>query len=283
MIMSWTDLNTVKTHLMQSEIATGTVEDEEHTLWGSDEVQLNTALITPDSETIKTIDLNEPYDQGGMVLSAHNWAAFDHSNIVPESVVVSSDIHRTTIYIEGTDYVLEYNAGKIRRVEGSSIPSGDTVYIWYLYYTEQVKDTDYVIDYETGTLSRIPGGSIADGGIVYVDYTTSASTIPDALISEAITEAEDKILSRLSDAYNASSTDQGLVTGATELTISIICNAKAMDIMNRLHNASADDLAGQWREMSNRYEIQAWKTLSRFLATPGIRAARTQINQSLYL
>ena len=280
--MSWTDSNTVKKHLMQSDVAVGTVENEEHTLWGASAVQLNSAVISENSEEVKTIDLNEPYSEGAMVLSGSNWSDLDHSDIVPDSVVVADDAVRSTIYIEGTDYVVDYENGKIRRIPGGSIGDGDTVYAWNLYFTIQVKDTDYTINYETGELTRIVDGGIADGGIVYVDYSTTASTVPDALISQAITEAEDKILGRLAEGYDESSEDQGLKTGATELAIAIICNAKAMDIMNRLHANDSDNMAKQWREMSLRYELQAWKTLSRFKAKPGIRSARTQVNMNIH-
>lgn len=280
--MSWTDTATVKKHLMQSDIADSVVENEEHTLWGTDSVQLKSAVITENSEEVKTIDSGAPYSDGANVLSGYNWTTLDHEDLAPESLVVASDEHMSDIYIEGVDYVTDYETGKIRRATGGSIGDGATVYVWYLYYTVHVKDTDYTIDYTAGTLARIGGGGIADGGIVYVDYTTTASTVPDALISEAITESEDKILARLSSDYNAGSEDQGLKTGATELSIAIIANAKSMDIMNRRHSNSSDDMARQWRELSLRYETQAWKTLSRFLAKPAVAYARTMINRDLH-
>lgn len=280
--MSWTDTATIKKHLMQSDVAISTVENEEHTLWAEDEAQLHSAVITEASETIKTIDLNQPYEEGAKILSGTSWRTLSRAEITPGSMVVADDAIRSNIYIEGTDYVIDYDEGKIRRVAGGSIADGGTVYVWYLYYTVHVKDTDYTIDYTDGSLARIAGGGIADGGIVYADYTTTASTIPDALISEAVTEAEDKILARLADGYDGSSSDQGLKTGATELAISIICNAKAMDIMNRLHSNDSDNMAEQWRELSERYARQAWETLSRFLSKPSLRAARTKINLSLH-
>ena len=280
--MSWTDITTVKKHLMQSDVAIGTVENEEHTLWGTDAVQLHSAVITAASEKIKTIDLNQPYEESAKILNGTSWRSLSHAEITPGSIVVADDAIRSEVYIEGTDYVIDYDEGQIRRIAGGSIADGGTVYIWYIYFRIHTKDTDYTIDYTDGKLTRIAGGGIADGGIVYADYTSTASTVPDALITQAITEAEDKILARLADAFDGGSTDQGLKTGATELAISIICNAKSMDIMNRLHSNDSDDMAGQWRENSNRYDRQAWETLSRFLKTPGIRGARTKINMSLH-
>ncbi len=267
---------------MQSDIAAASMENEQHTLWSTDAVQLNSAVITEDSEKVKTIDLSAPYEAGGKILNGTSWRSLDHEEIVPNSVVVADDALRSTVYTEGEDYVIDYDQGKIRRIAGGAIGDGATVYIWYLYYTVHTCDTDYTIDYDAGTLVRIGAGNIADGGIVYVDYTTTASSVPDALIEEAITEAEDKIVARLSDGYSASSTDQGLKTGATELAIAIVANAKAMNIMNRLQSSDSDDMARQWREMSHRYENQAWKTLSRFLNKPAVRAAKTSINMSLH-
>ncbi len=279
--MSWTDANTVKTHLMQSEIAAGTVENEEHTLWGTDAVQLHSTLITSGSEEVKTIDLGSPYSQGALTLTGSNWANFDHSDIVPESVTAAADPHRATVYVEGTDYIVDYENGRVRRAAGSAIGDGASVYFWYLYYTVHIKDTDYTIDYDAGTIIRIDAAGIANGGIVYIDYETTASTASDALIADAITQAEDKILARLSAEYGADSGDQGLKTGATELAVAIVCNAKAMDIMNRVHSGASDDMAKQWRELSQRYEVQAWRTLAPFLAKPAVRGGRTKVNPDL--
>jgi len=280
--MSFTDTTTVKKHLMQSDVAAASVENEQHTLWNTASVQLNSAVITEDSEKVKTIDISAPYEAGGKVLSGTSWRSLDHEEIVPNSVVAADDALRSTIYTEGEDYIIDYDQGRIRRISGGAIGDGDTVYIWYLYYTVHTADTDYTIDYDAGTIARIDTGAIADGEIVYADYTTTASSVPDALIEEAITEAEDKIIARLSDSYSSSSTDQGLTTGAVELAIAIIANAKAMNIMNRLQSADADDMAEQWRAMSHRYENQAWETLSRFLKKPAVRSAKTQINMSIH-
>lgn len=263
--MSWTSLATVRKHLQETSTPATVIEDEEHVLNGTTQVQLAHASITSLSDKVKTIDLGSPYSMGAVVLSGTSWRSLSHANLVPYSAVVAGNLSLDTIYIEGTDYVLDYEEGKLKRVTGTAIPDGGTVYVWYFYYTVQVKDTDYQIDYSAGKLNRTANGAIADGSTVYVDYTTSAGTVTDDLINEAITEAEDKILARLKDKYSSSSADQGLITGATELTLSIVCNAKAMDMMLKSPSDEADGAATQWRAMSLRYEEQAWETLDRFL------------------
>ncbi len=278
--MSWTDLDTIRKHLSDAEVAATVIENEEHVLSGTDQVQLEHKSLATNSEEVKTIDLASPYSEGAKVLSGVNWVNLDHQDLVPDTVVVAGDQSLDTIYVEGTDYVVDYETGRIKRVAGTSIPDEGTVYVWYFYFTVHVRDTDYEIDYGGGKLNRIDGGTIADGATVYVDYTTSAGTVTDDLINEAITEAEDKILARLKDEYSASSTDQGLKTGATELALAIVCNAKGMDMMIKSPSDEADGAARQWRELSKRYERQAWRTLDRFLKARTWRGATSQTNES---
>ncbi|MCX6640267.1 MAG: hypothetical protein NTW14_07260 [bacterium] len=278
--MSWTSLAIIRKHLSDASVAATTVEDEVHALYGITLAQLEHKSITLNSEEVKTIDLAGPYSAGSKVLSGTSWSSLVHENLVPNSIVVSGDQALDTVYVEGTDYVILYETGRIKRVTGSAIPDGGTVYVWYFYYTVQVKDTDYQIDYDKGKLNRISNGSIADGSTVYVDYTTSAGTVTDDLINEAITEAEDKILARLKDGYNGSSTDQGLKTGATELALAIVCNAKAMDMMLKSPSDEADGAASQWKVMSQRYERQAWETLDRFLKARSPHAPQAVQNES---
>jgi len=278
--MSWTDLDTVRKHLQETAVAATAIEDEEHVLTGTDQVQLEHKSLTQNSEEVKTIDLSSPYSVGSVTLSGTAWRNLPHANLVPDTAVVTADLALDTVYVEGTDYVMDYEEGKLKRVAGTAIPDGGTVYIWYFYFTVHTRDTDYQINYNAGKLNRIDGGGIADGSTVYVDYSTSAGTVTDDLINEAITEAEDKILVRLADEYSSSSTDQGLITGATELTLAIICNAKAMDILLKSPTDDADGAASQWRQMSVRYETQAWRTLDRFLKSRPRRQPVAKTNES---
>jgi len=279
--MAWTSLAVIKKHLQDSGVEVGEIRDESHEMKGTAPVQLFHAYITSDSEKIKTIDASIPYADGENILNGTAWKSLDHVQIVPDTVVVASDSLLSTIYIEGVDYVVEYQEGKIKRDSGGAIPDGGTVYIWYQFYTVQTKDTDYTIAEEVGTIARINGGGIADGSQVWVDYKIDAMTVSDNLITQAITEAEGKILDRLSSDYSTSSTDQGLKTGATELTLSVVTRGMATEAMRTYPSAKAAEVAKQWQTLSIRYEKQAWETLSKFLATSELRSARVQANISL--
>jgi len=278
--MSWTSLATIRKHLSDAEVASTTIENQEQVLVGTDPVQLGHKSLTSGSEEVKTVDLGSPHSAGGLTLSGASWLNLAHANIVPDTVVVAGDQALDTVYVEGADYVVDYENGKIKRVSGTSIPDETTSYVWYFYFTIHVKDTDYEIDYSNGELNRIDGGALPDSITVFVDYSTSAGTVTDDLINQAITEAEDKILARLKDDFSASSTDQGLKTGATELALAIVCNAKAMDMMLKLPSDESDGAASQWARLSERYEHQAWQTLDRFLNPRSLHSAQAAQNQS---
>ena len=278
--MSWTTTTIVKKHLQDTGVSIDSVVDEHHILTDEDSEQLAHAYITDHSEKVKTIDSNSPYSQGSVKISGTSWKSLDFEQIVPGTMVVADDTFLTTIYIEGVDYTIDYPNGKIRRDTGGGIGDGGTVYIWYQYYTVHTKDTDYTITEETGTIARIDGGGIANGSRVWVDYELDVGSVADSLIEQAIVEAEDKILTRLSSDYSGSSTDQGLKTGATELTLSVVTREMAAEAMRTYPSSKAAALSEQWRKLSIRFEQQAWKTLSMFLATPVVRGARVYTNPS---
>ncbi|MCL5027756.1 MAG: hypothetical protein M1480_01915 [Bacteroidetes bacterium] len=62
-----------------------------------------------------------------------NFTTLKHSNIYPSSVIVS-EINSDVAYLEGHDYVLNYDRGTIRRTSISSIPNNKTYSITYKYY-----------------------------------------------------------------------------------------------------------------------------------------------------
>jgi hypothetical protein len=278
--MSWTSTNILRKHLQDTGVSIDSVVDEHHVLIDEESEQLAHAYITDDSEKVKTIDSNTPYFQGSCKLAGTSWKSLDYEQIVPGTVVVASDTFLTTIYIEGVDYTIDYPNGKIRRDGSGSIIDGGTVYVWYQYYTVHTRDSDYTFEKETGAIARIEGGGIANGSQVWVDYELDMGSVTDGLMEQAIIEAEDKILTRLSADYSGSSTDQGLKTGATELTLSIVAREMAAEAMRIYPSTKAAALSEQWRKLSLRFEQQAWKTLSMFLAMPELRGARAYTNPS---
>ena len=121
--MSWTNLETVRKHLQETGIAATVVENEEYVLIGETEVQLAHRSLSSASEEVKTIDLANPYSEGPKVLTGTNLTNLAHQDLVPETIVVTGDQALDTVYVEGTDYVVSYEMGKIRRTSDSSIPA----------------------------------------------------------------------------------------------------------------------------------------------------------------
>lgn len=263
--MSWTDRSIVKTHLQNAEVGSLHFEDEPVTLEGTTATALTHRLLTEDSETVKWCTLKLPVTDGPITLVDTDWSDLAHGNIVPDSVLVALDETLTQVYVREKDYIVDNEQGRIRRTETSSIPSPMDVMVYYLYDTPFGKTTDYTIDYDAGTLARVDGGDIPDGATVLVDYDVAAATISDALIDQAIVEAEDKILAYLSSDYGPSSDDQGLETGATELTLAIIAEAEAMEALQNEVLSGPDDRAAEWLKLTQKLETQAWRTLAPFL------------------
>jgi hypothetical protein len=66
------------------------------------------------------------------VLSGTTPTNLKYANIVSNSVRVT-DVAGTTVYVEGTDYTINYTNGTIARIGPGSIPDGATVIVRYRY------------------------------------------------------------------------------------------------------------------------------------------------------
>jgi len=276
--MSWTNRTTVKTHLQDAQTDILHFEDEPITLNGTTAAPLLHRLLTEDSETVKWCILNAPVSDGPITLTGTDWSQLAHANIVPDSVVVALDETLSQMYVAEKDYIIDGEQGRIRRTSSSSIPSQTEVYVHYLYCALFQKTTDYVIDYDAGTIARAANGAIPDGATVLADYDVAAATTSDALIDQAIVEAEDKILAHLSSDYNPSSTDQGLKTGATELALALIAEAKAMEALANITLSNPNNRAAEWLNLAQKLETQAWRTLAPFLDPTARRSSAVRSN-----
>ncbi len=71
-----------------------------------------------------------------VVLTAVVWTVLAHE--VVSSVVVKNTAGTTT-YTENTDYVVDYQTGRVRRISGGAITDGQTVNVSYSYATSAAK------------------------------------------------------------------------------------------------------------------------------------------------
>lgn len=269
--MPFTTLSTVKKHLLNSTFGSLKVEDFPITLFGTTDIELPHHNISADSETVKRSEQIEPKQIAPLTLSGTTWADLEDPNIVLDSLVVTLSELLSTIYVEGTDYQIDYDLGKIRRTISSTIPDLTPVLIYYSYYKLLTADDDYVIDYVNGKIHRTVSGVIADGGTVLIDYDVTAGSTSDELINQAIAEAEDIIIRNLAPSYNESSTDQGLKTGAAWLTLSIIARAMCTEFLGRRTGADGATRGRDWLTLSQQYEAKAWMVLQPFVNPISIR------------
>ncbi len=277
--MSWTDKETVMAHLLALERKPTTVTDEAAKVSAEGKATLNHKGLVNGSETVKIELQLEPCYQANVALNDETWTSLSHAELMPGEVVVATDSGLETVYQTDKDYCFDAKTGKLRRIAGGGIGNGEAVQVYYRRYQPLVKDIDYSIDYAAGSLTRIPGGAMKLDTTVFVDYELTAAASVEALAEEAVTEAEDKIVRRLKSDYTAESTDQGLVTGATELTLAILCRSLAAQALAD-GLTSAEGRSRGWRELADKYETAAWITLRPFLTQPALAGSVKKANSN---
>jgi hypothetical protein len=277
--MSWTNSITVKKHLFDLDKLIVDYFDVKIKFGATGIADLPHKGLVSSSEKVKTLASFEPALDTGITLNGEIWSSLTYDNLQPDEIVLAVDDGLNTVYQLEKDYAVDFENGEVRRINGGSIGDGSTVNVYYMRYSVKVKGTDYIIDYDTGQVSVKSGGSLEADTEVWIDYQLSAASGADQLIDEAITEAEDRILANLKDEYDASSTEQGLKTGATELTMAIVCRGLATRALSD-GIASAEGRSRGWRDLSVQYELAAWRTLRPFLKSPQIAAGSKKGNQS---
>ncbi len=277
--MGWTDSDTVKKHLFDLDQRFTDFTDVEIRLDAYGVGTLPHKGIVDDSDVVKRILQLEPTSQSSVTLSGETWVQLSYDNLVPVQIVVCGDDGLQTVYHLDQDYAFNPVTGKIRRISSGDIPDGGSVDVFYRRYEIMTRSVDYAIDNDAGTITIESGSALVGDSTVWVDYQVSVATGADQLISEAITEAEDKILTRLKDGFNGDSEDQGLITGATELTLAIVCRGLATQALSDGCTA-AEGRGRGWRELAESYVRSAWITLAPFLSNPVIQHGNRKPNQS---
>lgn len=276
--MSWTDADTIKRHLQAFAIDALTVRFHPVRLEGIDPVQLPHATLASGSVALFAMQEAAPTGPEAITLTDTAWANLGTAAILPESLVLAKEALLEVRYSEGGDYAVDELNGRVKRIDGGAISSGSQLQAWYLPLTRYVENVDYSVELATGRIKRIPTGSLPDPAALLVCYSTSAAGASDELIGQAIDDAEAKIVDRLKDGYDASSTDTGLTIGASELTLALLCDDLALRALSAVGDGSADNRARRFLELSRRYEERAISTLSRFLRLPLPAASTRQAN-----
>ena len=267
--MGFTNIDLVKKHLLEHHIGATTIENTPFHLVGNGWLQLPHTRILSGSEKVKAKEQTSPISESISFSSpGSETVQLSHGRLIPDSVVVAKDSSLGEIYMENVDFSVDYDTGKIKRIDTGSIPQDASAVVWCFYYRIYQKDIDYQMDYSNGKIKRISSGAIEDAQWVLIDYQTEFGLLSDETISQAIVEAEDKVLKFIDPVYN-DSTDQSLVTAETYLAVSILCNIKAMEIMSQGSQSISSTLSKSWREMGDNYRNRAYTLLAKFVRNLG--------------
>lgn len=263
--MAFTDLSTIRKHLVAANIPELPIENLTITLVGTTEIELPHENLVVDSEVVKRLASDVPFGETGILLTNEDEVSLLNKYLVPNSVAVASDLALSTIYSEEFDFRVNREAGSISRMAAGTIPNSFPVAVWYEYYEQFETATDYVINHAQGTIRRTSGSAIPNGATLLIDYLVTRGAAEDALIDQAIVEAQDVIVRALREGYSASSTDQGLKTGAAYLTLSIVSRGMAALMLTRNTGSDANSRAREWQQLSEKWNSVAWNVLAPFV------------------
>ena len=118
-------------------------------------------------ETGYTVSITDEVETAG---AEDTWYDLSHANLVPGTVVVTSNPAGTT-YAEGTDYVIDYELGKIKPIAAGAIDANDVL-----------------VDYDYNAITEGEGAEIqqAKTTMSYQTLTARAFRVADQINSEAI-------------------------------------------------------------------------------------------------
>jgi len=276
--MSFTTLSIVKAHLLSLDASALQIENVPVTLEGELETTLPHSNIAADSAVVKWDTRVVPLHAGPLTLSGYGKASMSSDHIVRGSVVVTLSDALATVYMEDCDYLVNHVDGNLHRIPGTTIPDNQTVQVYFSKCALFNPAADYIVDYAHGTVRRRSNSSIPDGATVLLDYALTAASLTEGLISQAILETDDLIMRSLSTEYNASSTNQGLQTGATQLVLATIARDMATEVLARGTTSDSGTRAKEWQNLSALYEARAWQTLRPFLDRYAVHSPERHTN-----
>ena len=125
-------------------------------------------------ETGFTVAVTDEVETAG---AESTWYDLAHANIVPGTVVVTSNPAGTT-YTEGTDFVIDYELGKIRLIAAGAVDANDVLVDYSYNATRQGENAE--IERAKTTLS-------------YQTITAAADRLADYITSEAIVFSRSQI------------------------------------------------------------------------------------------
>ncbi len=230
---------------------------------GDEPLELPHKGIKIGSEKVKGKEYNQPVYEA--VIIADNPVSLGHANLITDSVVAASDQSLTTIYRENIDYIIDYNAGTISRIEAGGIQSGKEVSVWYYHFRLYQKDVDYAVDYASGKITKLPGGELDAGQMVWVDYEVEAGIFSEEMISRSVEEAHTIVCANIAVEYLESS-DRLLEIAETYIALEILARMKGLEVMQStfVNPSQKSSIGMQYLQLGQSYRAEAENILVRY-------------------
>lgn len=269
--MPFTDRELVKKHLIDFRVGQVEVKGFQAVFSGTDPLQLPHSGLDESSVVVKANESSAPQLETKTL--TNDWVSLAHTDIVSGSVVVANDTSLGAVYIENVDFTVDYDGGQLRRIDSGSIPSGQTIAIWYFYYRRYTVGSDYTMDAANGRIGRLNYGTIEDGQAVLIDYAAGFGALTDETIDQAIAEADQAIVQAIDSMYH-DSVDPGLVVAETQWAVSILCRVRATAELSgpSQKTTAAASAAKAWMELAAQYHQSAARLLKRFCrSAPAMR------------
>ena len=259
--MSYTNIDQVRHHLPSAGIVAERISDQKFILSGDDYILFYGGAVDETSLMVKSIR-NEALQRqtvtlaaGGNVLAA--------GPLVPGSVVVASDSSLGKVYVENSDFSVDYAAAGLSVKDDGELSVGQTVTVWLSTFTVYTPGVDYQANFEKGEIRRLAGGNIASGETVYLDYQPVYRSFSDEILKHAVTEANGTV-EREVDPEGQFGADPALVSAATCRALAIVCRVAATRELTRA--PGSEGKARIWLQLAETYTAQGDKLLKTFRA-----------------
>ena len=222
--MSYTNSELVRNHLVTSLAVSPRIYDQMLILTGDEYRTFFGGAVENDSLLVQSLQSN---DLTRLTITlAEPVTVLPASAIVRGSVVLASDSSLGIIYIENRDFVIDYAAGEITIKEGSQLTAGQQATIWYLPCYFYSVGSDYQIDADRGRIRRLTSSEIVSGETVFIDYTPVCVQITDEIVANAVSEANG-LIEREVDPDRQFGADFVLQAAATSRALDIVCRTAA--------------------------------------------------------
>ena len=181
--------------------------------------------------------------------------------VVDGSVLCASNNSLTQIYKENIDYIIDYTRGTVVFPSSGTISKDDHVTFFYLPYFIYQENSDYKINYESGKIALPVSSKIQFGEVVYIDYQPAVLIYSDAVIENAVVEAN-AIIEQTVDPNQQFGANIVLQTAATYRALEILCRSSA--VKDLASQSGRESSAKAWITLGDVYLLRSQELIRSF-------------------